>query len=117
MRSSLLFSLALLAAPLAAAPQHTLLLQEAAAFAQAGNQPAALAKLETAALLRPDYPRIQINLARFYTEAKRPDDALAALQRLADMGVALNLAKDPILVSLEGQPRFESLAKALTAPP
>ena len=105
------------ATALLAVPPHTLLLKEAAALAKSGDQPAALAKLEQAAKLRPDYPRIQTNLARFYAEAKRPDDALAALQRLADMGITLNLAKDPALTSLQPLPRFQSLATQLATPP
>lgn len=110
-------ALGLLGLALHAAPTHTTLLREASALAKAGDQPAALAKLEAAAALRPDYPRIQINLSRFYTEAKRPADALAALQRLADMGVALNAAQDPAFASLRELPAFRSLATRLATPP
>ncbi len=100
---------------LTAAPEHTVLLKDAAAALKAGDNPAALAKLEAAAKLRPDYPRIHLNLARLYTAAGKHDDALAALERLADMSVSLNLAADPALAPLYDLPRFQTVASRLTA--
>jgi len=104
-------------ATLFAAPPHTTLLREAAALGKAGDQPGALAKLEQAAQARPDYPRIQIYLARYYAEANRTAEALAALQRLADMGIALSIAQDPAFTSLRESPRFQALATQLSTPP
>jgi sugar lactone lactonase YvrE len=109
--------LALIATTLSAAPQHTMLLREATAAAKVGDNATALARMEAAAQLRPDYPRIQLNLARLYATLGRPDDALAALQRLADMGLQLNLAADPGLAALKDLPRFATLATRLAAGP
>jgi sugar lactone lactonase YvrE len=109
--------LGLLGLTLRAAPAHITLLREAAAAGKAGDPATALAKVEAAAKVRPDYPRIQLNLARLYAEARRPGDALAALQRLADMGVAVNAVKDPSFAPLQELPRFQALAAQLAAPP
>ena len=93
------------------------MLREAGAAAKAGDNATALAKMEEAAQLRPDYPRVQINLARLYTALQRPDDALAALQRLADMGLQMNVAADPSLAALKDLSRFQTLAAQLAATP
>lgn len=106
-------ALTLGASALSAAPRHTYLMREAAAAVQAGDQAVALAKLEEAALLRPDYPRIQLLLARAYAALERPADALAALQRLADMGLRMNVATDPALAALKDSPDFQAIAKQL----
>lgn len=98
---------------LAAAPRHTTLVREALAASKTGDNASALAKLEEAAQLRPDYPRVQMNLARLYAAAGRTDDALAALQRLADMGLQMNIVADPALAPLKEQPRFQALATRL----
>jgi hypothetical protein len=104
-----------LAAVVTAAPQHTILLKEAAAAAKAGDNAAALTKVEEAAKLRPDYPRIQLNLARLNAAMGKADDALAALERLADMGLDLNVAADPALAPLAELPRFRAVVTRLSA--
>ncbi len=106
-----------LALPLFAAPKHAVLLREAAAAAREGDNAAALAKLEEAAQLRPDYPRVQLNLARLYAMLDRPDDALAALQRLANMGLLLNVGADAGLAALKELPKFQALAAQLAKEP
>lgn len=107
----------LLSASALAAPRHVALLREAAEAVKTGDEPTALGKLQEAARLRPDYPRIQVNLARAYASLQRPDEALACLQRLADMGVRLNLAADPGLAPLRDLPRFQSLAAPIATGP
>jgi hypothetical protein len=102
-----------LAVTLSATPKHAYLLREAADAAKAGDQVTALAKLEEAAGLRPDYPRIQLNLARTYVALERPDDAVAALQRLAGMGLVMNVATDPAFDALKDLPPFQAVAKQL----
>lgn len=92
-------------------------MREAAAATKAGDTAAALAKLEEAGRLRPDYPRLQLNLARLYAARQRPDEALAALQRLADMGLQMSISADPGLTALAELPRFQSLAAQLSATP
>lgn len=100
-----------------AAPRHVTLLREAATAAKTGDQVAALAKLEEAARLRPDYPRIQINLARTYAALNRPADALVTLKRIAAMGLQVNLAADPALATLKDSPEFHSVASQLANGP
>ena len=107
----------LLGTILSAAPRHATLLQEAAAAAEAGDQATFLARLEEADRLRPDYPRIIINLARTYAAQQRPDDALAALQRLAAMQLQMAVADDSRLAPLKNLPRFRELAAQLGSGP
>src|SRR4051812_18062394 len=107
---SLFLYLTLSSSALFATPKHVYLLREAAEAAKTGDDAAALAKLEEAAQLRPDYPRIQLSLARTYAKLDRPADALAALQRLADMGLRLNAPADPAFAALKGSPNFLAVA-------
>jgi sugar lactone lactonase YvrE len=116
LHAGLSFALAL-TLPLSAAPRHAILHREAAAAAQAGDHATALTKMEAAAKLRPDYPRVQLNLARLHAALQRPDDALAALQRLADMDLQINIAADPGLTALKELPRFQALAAQLAGGP
>ncbi len=102
-----------IAATLSATPKHAYLMREAATAAHAGDQATALAKLEEAAQLRPDYPRIQLDLARTYAALERPEDALAALQRLVDMGLRMSVTSDPAFAALKGSPGFQTIAKQL----
>jgi len=102
---------------LLATPKHAYLLREATEAEKAGDQATALAKLEEAAQLRPDYPRIQLNLARTYAALERPADALAALHRLADMGLRLNVAADPAFAALKDSPDFKTVSNRLTKGP
>ncbi|AOS45538.1 SMP-30/Gluconolaconase/LRE-like region [Lacunisphaera limnophila] len=118
MRPSLLLLAAwLVLPPLSAAPRHRLLLRESAIAAQAGDNPTALAQLQEAAHLRPDYPRIQLNLARIHAAMNQPAEAIAALTRLADMGLQMTVATDPGLASLRDLPAFQAVAARLTAGP
>jgi len=117
-RLTLAFLLLILGAPvLLATPRHSYLLREAAAATKEGDHAKALTKLEEAAQLRPDYPRLQLLLARTYAALERPDDALAALQRLADMGLRLKVSTDDALATLKDLPGFETIAKRLATGP
>lgn len=107
----------LFVAALSAAPEHVTLLRQANEAIKAGDRAAALAPLEAAAKLRPDYPRLGLELARTYAALGRPDDALAALRQLADRGVAFRFAHDPALASLRELPAFAELAGRNPAAP
>ncbi|HWA26978.1 MAG TPA: tetratricopeptide repeat protein [Lacunisphaera sp.] len=106
-----------LATSLGATPKYVYLMREAAEATKAGDDAAALAKLEEAAALRPDYPRLQLSLARTYVALERPDDALAALQRLADMNLQLKVTADASLAALQDSPEFKALADRLLKGP
>ncbi len=95
-------------------PPHLLLLREAGAAAKAGDTAGFITKLEAARTLRPDYPRVLYSLARGYTAAGRPDDALAALRELAAMGLNFDVAHDPALAALRDVPGFAALTQALS---
>jgi sugar lactone lactonase YvrE len=101
------------ASPLLAIPRHALLLREAAAAAKVNDLTTVLAKLEEAARLRPDYPRVQMSLARTYATLGKTDAAIAALERIARMGLKMNVAVDPDLAPLRELPRFQAIAASL----
>ena len=105
----------LLCVLLRAEPAQLPLLREAAAAAKTGDNALAVAKLEAARTLRPDYPRVLYTLARAYAAAGRPDDALAQLRVLADMGLQFPIARDEALASLRQQKDFPVLAQSLAA--
>lgn len=76
---------------------------------------AAIAKLEEAVALRPDYPRIFVNLAAAQLAAGRPDDALATLERLAKLGLNSPVEKSPDFAALRGKKEFDAVVKKLAA--
>src|ERR1051325_9716952 len=50
---------------------------------EAKDEATFLAKMEAAVALRPDYPRILVNLAAAQVANDQPDNAIATLERLA----------------------------------
>ncbi|MBA4137121.1 MAG: hypothetical protein C0518_07380, partial [Opitutus sp.] len=80
-----------------AEPPYRALMREAAEAQKAENLPLLIEKLEAVRALRPDFPRVLTILSRAYTAAGRTDDAIAALQAIADRGLAGDIAKDPAL--------------------
>jgi sugar lactone lactonase YvrE len=100
---------------LRAEPAHRQLMQEATAAAKAGDTATVISKLEAARALRPDYPRVRINLARFYLQAGRPDDAMQQLGDLAAMGLRLNIEHDETYAPLRDRPGFAELVSAFAA--
>lgn len=97
---------------LRAEPAHRVLLQEATAAAKAGDTATVIAKLEAARALRPDYPRVRVNLARFYVQAGRLDDARQQLRDLAAMGLRMDVERDDAYAPLRDRPGFAELAAA-----
>ena len=96
---------------LRAEPAHRALLREATVAAKAGDIALVIAKLEAARAARPDYPRVLNNLARYYMQAGRTDDALAQLRELAAMGLQVNLA-DEAFAALRTSADFAALTAA-----
>lgn len=96
-------------------PAHRRLMTEAAAAQKAGDQETFVAKLEAARAVRPDYPRVLLNLARGYAATGRPADACAQLQALADMGLVFDVAADPALGALKDRPEFARVVAAFAA--
>jgi len=104
----------ILTLPALAAPRHVSLMQEAGAAARAGENTVVLAKLKEIAVLRPDYPRVHLNLAMFQAQAGETDAAMTALQRLAAMGVRVNTA-NAAFDSLRASPAFQELEPRLVS--
>ena len=97
----------------ASAPRE--LMREASAAATAGDIAAVIAKLEAVRALRPDYPRVLNNLARYYLQAGRSDDAVAQLREMAAMGLKADLARDDTFAPLRNRADFAALARAFAA--
>jgi len=102
----------LLATMARAEPVHRVLLAEANEAAKKDDLATAIEKLERAARFAPDYPRLHWNLARFYAQQKRDDDALRSLRILADMGLVFAIEKEPAFTSLRSTPQFATLVAA-----
>ncbi len=91
------------------------LAREGSAAAQASDPATYLAKMEAAVALRPDFPRMLVNLAAAQLAAGRPDDALATLERLAAMGLSSPVDKSEEFVALRPRKEFQAIVKKLAA--
>lgn len=98
-----------------AEPPQRALLREAAAAQKAGQLDRALEKLEAARALRPDYPRLLLEIARVNAAAGHADAACAALENLARIGFAFDPAKDPVLAPLASAPAWSTLVARFDA--
>lgn len=105
----------LLCATLKAEPLPRQLMKEAGVAAKAGDVATTIAKLEAVRALRPDYPRVLNNLARYYVQAGRGDEAMSQLRELAAMGLKVDLLKDADFAVLRERPDFAQLARAFAA--
>lgn len=113
--SALLANVIVAAAELPSAAQAMRLAREGAAAAEANDTATYLARMEAAAALRPDFPRILVNLAAAQVAAGQPDDALATLERLAAMGMSSPVEKSDDFAALRPRPEFKALVKKLAA--
>lgn len=95
------------------AEQAMALAREAATAAEADDKPGYLAKMEAAAALRPDFPRILVNLAAAQLANDRAEDALATLDRLAALGTHSPVEKSAEFAALRGQKEFQAIVKKL----
>lgn len=98
-----------------AEPPQRALFREAAAAQQAGQLDLALEKLAAARALRPDYPRLLLEIARVNAAAGHADAACAALENLARIGFAFAPAKDPALAPLASAPAWPTLVAKFAA--
>jgi sugar lactone lactonase YvrE len=104
----------LAAAETPSAVQAMKLAREGATAAEAKDSATYLAKMEAAAALRPDFPRILVNLAAAQVAAERPDDALATLDRLAALGMNSPVEKSDDFAALRSRKEFQAVVKKLT---
>lgn len=98
-----------------AAERAMVLAREATAAAEADDKAGYLAKMEAAAELRSDFPRILVNLAAAQLANDRADDALATLGRLAALGVHSPVEKSAEFAALRGRKEFGAVVKKLAA--
>lgn len=91
------------------------LAREGAAAAEEKDIAAYLAKMEEAVALRPDFPRMLVNLAAAQVAAGQPDEALATLGRLAQLGLSSPVEKSPEFAALRGRREFDAVVKQLAA--
>jgi Tetratricopeptide repeat len=99
----------------ATAVQVRVLTREALAAREAGNLPQFLEKIDSAAALRPDYPRLLVNLAEAQLVNGQPEQAVATLTRLAALGVNSPVDKAPAFAALRERDDFKAVVKRLTA--
>lgn len=91
------------------------LAREATAAAEEKDAATYLAKMEEAVALRPDYPRMLVNLAAAQVAVEKPDDAIATLGRLARLGVNSPVEKSADFAPLKPRKDFEAVVKKLAA--
>lgn len=113
--ASLLPPLSSFAQPAADSAEHPALRRTAEAAYQKKDFAAARDAFAAALALRPDSPRYLHSLAATQALTDRPDEALATLRRLAALGVATAVERDPDFASLQGTPAFNAVRTALTA--
>lgn len=91
------------------------LAREAADASTAGDAATYLSKMEQAVALRPDFPRMLVNLAAAQIANNRVDDALATLDRLAALGLTSPVDKSAEFAAVRELPAFKSAMKKLSA--
>lgn len=91
------------------------LAREGAQSAASGDAVAYLQRMEAAAALRPDFPRILVNLAAAQLANGAPDAAITTLGRLADLGVHSPVEHSAEFAALRGRPDFLAVTRRLAA--
>lgn len=99
----------------ASAARAIALAREAAAASTAGDAPGYLAKMEQAVALRPDFPRMLVNLAAAQLANDRADDAVATLDRLAALGLSSPVEKSADFAAIRERADFKAVVKKLLA--
>jgi sugar lactone lactonase YvrE len=90
------------------------LAKEAMRAYQAKDFAGFLAKMEQAVALRPDYPRMLVNLAAAQALTDRPAEAVATLGRLADLGLHSAVDKSSDFAALRDRGDFKAVVARLT---
>jgi hypothetical protein len=95
--------------------QALTLAADASTASEGKDYAAASAKLEEAVAIRPDMSQLLEKLAAAYVAAERLEEAEAALQRLASLGVGAAIEKAPEYAVLAARKQFQTVAKQLAA--
>jgi hypothetical protein len=80
-----------------------------------GDYQSYLRELREALGLRPGHPELVYYVAGAHALLGRPDEAVAALVELADLGLGFPAEADPAFESLVGDPAFEAVLRRLRA--
>jgi sugar lactone lactonase YvrE len=91
------------------------LAREAIAAHEAKDEKAFLAKMTAAVALRPDYPRLLVNLAEAQVANDQPAEAVATLGRLADLGAHSPVDRDAELAALRDRADFKAVMLRIDA--
>ncbi|MBL9200304.1 MAG: hypothetical protein JNL39_07340 [Opitutaceae bacterium] len=106
------FLLAILLAPLGAVAQsHPELHADAARAAAAGDLKGARTAISAALAQRPDSPRYLRELAAYATQGGDAPAAIAALRRIATLGLAPAVERDPLFAPLQGTRDFREVGR------
>lgn len=91
------------------------LAQQGVAAAQADNPALFLEKMEAAVALRPDYPRMLVNLAAAQVANGQLDAAVSTLSRLAALGTHSPVEKAAEFAPLRGRKDFQEVAARIAS--
>jgi sugar lactone lactonase YvrE len=89
------------------------LAREATAAAEEKDAATYLAKMEQAVALRPDFPRMLVNLAAAQVANQKPEEAVATLDRLAALGLNSPVDKSADFVALRERKDFQAVVKKI----
>jgi len=89
------------------------LAREAVAAADQQDFASYLAKMEDAVALRPDFPRLLVNLAAAQVANDKPDEAIATLERLAALGLSSPVEKSEDFSALRDRKDFQAVVRKL----
>src|SRR4051812_37621247 len=103
----------LFAAEIPAAAAAMTLAREATAAADQKDMATYLAKMEQAVALRPDFPRMLVNLAAAQVANNQPEEAVATLDRLAALGLHSPIDKSAEFAPLRGRKDFDAVVKKI----
>ncbi len=91
------------------------LAREALAAEEEKNYPVFLAKMTEAVALRPDYPRLLVNLAEAQTVNGQETEAVATLERVAALGMHSPVDQAKAFAGLRGRKDFKTVVAHLEA--
>jgi sugar lactone lactonase YvrE len=96
-----------------AAAQAIMLARDAAKAAEEKDNATYLAKMEQAVALRPDFPRMLVNLAAAQVANDKPDEAIATLEKLAALGLSSPIEKNDDFASLKPRKDYQAVLKKI----
>jgi len=91
------------------------LAREAAEAAAGGDLATYLARMKEAVALRPDFPRMLVNLAAAQVANDLPEEAVATLEQLAVLGLSSPVEKSAEFVAVRDRRDFQAVARKLAA--